>query len=254
MATSPAGDVPIDRVGPTRRPAGWSVMRMRWAHLLFLHWEVPVEALRPLVPAALEIDTYEGRAYVGLVPFTMTGVRPNLAPPVWGLSSFHELNARTYVHHRGRDPGVWFFSLDAAQATAVMIARTLMGLPYHRARMRLERPADDVIDYGSERLWPGPVPARCALRYAIRGQAAPAAVGTLEHFLIERYILYARKGDRLLLGRVHHRPYPVQPAEVLALEEDLLAAEGVTRPAAAPLVHYAAEVRVRVYPPRVVDA
>src|SRR5207249_2477969 len=102
-------------------------------------------------------------------------------------------NARTYVHHRGRDPGVWFFSLDAAQATAVTVARTFLGLPYHRARMRLERRAGDVIDYASERLWPGPVPARCAVRYAIRGHPAPATVGTLEHFLIERYILYARK-------------------------------------------------------------
>ena len=111
--TTPAAD-PIDRVSPTLRPRRWSVMRHRWAHLLFLHWAVPPEQLRPLLPPGLDLDTFEGRAYVGLVPFTMTGVRPVLLPPLPLLSSFHETNVRTYVHRRGRDPGVWFFSLDAA--------------------------------------------------------------------------------------------------------------------------------------------
>src|SRR3954464_8579029 len=98
----------IDRIAPTRRPDDWVVMRQRWAHLLFLHWEVPAESVRPLVPAGLDLDLFEGKAYVGLIPFTTTGVRPPGLPPVGGMSRAHEVNVRTYVHRGGRDPGVWF--------------------------------------------------------------------------------------------------------------------------------------------------
>src|SRR5215213_9215217 len=108
----PLGDG-IDRVAPTRRPPRHPVMYQVWSHLLFLHWAVPVAALRPLVPPGLEIDTFDGRAYVGLIPFTMTGVRPAGIPAIPGFSDAHEVNVRTYVHRDGRDPGVWFFSLDA---------------------------------------------------------------------------------------------------------------------------------------------
>ena len=129
----------IDRHAPTLRPAGWPVMRQRWSELLFLHWPVPVEALRPLIPPQLQVDTHEGVAYVGLVPFLMSGVRPLWAPPVRGLSRFPEVNVRTYVHLNGKDPGVWFFSLDAANAAAVRIARALFHLPYYFARMGIEK-------------------------------------------------------------------------------------------------------------------
>ena len=112
----------IDRIAPTRRPEGRVAQRQSWLDLTFLHWRIPVAALRPLLPAALEIDTYEGDAFIGVVPFTMTGVRPLWAPPVPGISNFHETNVRTYVHLEGRDPGVWFFSLDAASRVAVTIA------------------------------------------------------------------------------------------------------------------------------------
>src|SRR5579872_120144 len=127
----------IDRVAPTRRPSGNPVMFQSWRRLLFLHWEVPVEALRPLVPPQLAIDTYDGRAYVGLVPFTMMGVRPVWTPAFKPLSDFHEVNVRTYVHLDGADPGVWFLSLDAANALAVRIARSAWKLPYHFAEMDL---------------------------------------------------------------------------------------------------------------------
>jgi uncharacterized protein YqjF (DUF2071 family) len=249
-ATTPKDDG-IDREAPRHRPAGLSLMHHRWAKLLFLHWEVPVEVIRALVPSGLEIDTFGGRAYVGLVPFTMTGVRPSFAPPIWGLSSFHEVNVRTYVHYQGRDPGVWFFSLDAASTLGVLGARWTLRLPYHRARMSLK---EDVgpIDYRSERLWPGPTPAGCQIRYEPEGEPAPAASGTLDFFLLERYILYSRAAGRLLKVQVHHRPYPAQGARVDRLEESLLAASGIKRPAQEPIKHYAAEVRVSVFPPRAV--
>ncbi|MDG3005131.1 YqjF family protein [Paludisphaera mucosa] len=240
----------IDRIAPTLRPDGRTAMRQRWAELLFLHWPVPVEAVRPLIPDALEIDAHDGVAYVGLVPFTMTGIRYSWAPAVPGTSRFHEVNVRTYVHLEGRDPGVWFFSLDAANALAVRVARRFWSLPYHFARMSLTRGADEIA-YRSDRLWPGPTPAGCDLAYRPEGTPGASAPGSLEHFLAERYVLYATHRGRLFSGRVHHEPYPLQPARVLRLEESLVAAAGLPRPAdVAPLAHYASEVRVRIYPLR----
>jgi uncharacterized protein YqjF (DUF2071 family) len=231
-------------------PTGRTAMRQRWSNLLFLHWPVPIEVLRPSVPGSLEVDTFEGVAYVGLVPFTMSGVRPTWAPAVPGLSNFHEVNVRTYVHFQGRDPGVWFFSLDAASSVAVRIARRFWNLPYHFARMALDREPGGSISYRSERLWPGPTPAGCDLAYRPEGTPAASRPGTLEHFLAERYLLYTSGHRGLIVGRVHHAPYPLQPATLLHLEESLIAASGIDRPASPPLAHYAEGVRVRVYPLR----
>jgi uncharacterized protein YqjF (DUF2071 family) len=139
----------IDRIAPTRRPAGEVRGYQRWRDLLFLHWIVPEQALRALVPASLQIDTYGGNAYVGLVPFLMLGVRPAWLPEQLGFD-FLEANLRTYVHVDGRDPGVYFFSLEAASWLAVRAARLGWGLPYHHARMRMEK-ADGCIAYESRR-------------------------------------------------------------------------------------------------------
>jgi uncharacterized protein YqjF (DUF2071 family) len=227
-------------------------MRQDWHHLLFLHWAIAPEQLRRFVPAGLELDLFEGRAYVGLVPFTMTGVRPVWAPAVPGLSSFHETNVRTYVHRAGRDPGVWFFSLDAANPVAVALARTFFHLPYYHARMRLTVEAN-AISYCSERRGSGFPRATCAVRCKPMGSAAPAEVGTLEHFLVERYLLYAAHYGRLYRGQVHHSPYPLQTAEIEAVDETLLAAAGIDRPKDAPLAHFARGVRVEVFPLARVD-
>lgn len=235
-----------DRIAATRRPAGRPVMFQNWHDLLFLHWALPPESLRPLLPPGLDLDLFDGRAYVGLVPFTMTGVRPVGLPALPPLSNFHETNVRTYVHRAGRDPGVWFFSLDAANALAVRVARAWYRLPYHFARMSTSRDGE-AVDYATERLWPGPTPANCRVRYWPMGPVGAAQPGTLEHFLVERYILYAYAPGRLYTGWVHHAPYPVQPADFADLEETMLAAAGIARPDAPPLAHYAREVRVRVY-------
>ena len=111
----------IDRVSPTLRPERTAIMHQRWAELGFLHWPVPVAALRDLIPRALTVDTHEGQAYVGVVPFTVTGARPMLMPPLPWVSDFHEVNVRTYVHLDGADPGVWFFSLDASNPVVVAL-------------------------------------------------------------------------------------------------------------------------------------
>jgi uncharacterized protein len=224
------------------------VQRQSWWDLLFLHWEVEASLLRPIVPPALDLDTFEGHAFIGLVPFTMTGVRPVWAPPLPFLSSFHEVNVRTYVHRSGQDPGVWFFSLDASSRLAVIGARALFRLPYHFARMSLTRRSDGSIDYTSDRRWPGPRPGRCAIRYAPEGVVCPAAPGTLEHFLVERYLLYAQSRAQLYRGQVHHAPYPLQSAAVSTLDLGLLAAEGLRLPVAPPVVHYARGVEVELFP------
>ena len=218
----------IDRLAPAHRPAGRAIGYHRWRDLTFLHWRLPAEPIARLLPAGLSLDTWEGDAWVGLVPFRMTGVRPWWSP--WGFA-FAETNVRTYVHFEGRDPGVWFFSLEAANSLAVMLARRFWGLNYYRAAMSLRR-AGDRVEYRSRRLWPGPSGARLELATEIGppllgdppGRAAP---GTLEHFLVERYILYAVRRGRLLRGQVHHSPYPLNSAQAASIEETLLAASGI---------------------------
>jgi hypothetical protein len=238
----------IDRIAPTRRPTSSVVQRQRWAQLLFLHWRIDPRALRELVPAELAIDTHEGDAFVGVVPFTMTGVRPVWAPPVPGISNFHETNVRTYVVDRRGNPGVWFFSLDAASRVAVTLARTFWHLPYHFAQMSLSTGRSGETVYETNRLWPKPLPAHFSARYAPSGEAFHAVAGTTEHFLAERYILFAQQSDgRLVRGRVHHTPYPLQAVNLLDWRESLLAASGLVRPSGEPLAHYAAEVSVEIF-------
>jgi len=153
--TAPDG---IDRIGPTHRPPGMGVMRQRWGRLLFLHWVVSPDAVRPLLPAGLDLDLYDGQAWVGLVPFVVTGARPVFLPPVPGVSTFDEVNVRTYVHARGADPGVWFFSLDASSRVAVAAARALFKLGYRYADIRAEVDGERVR-FASRRIAPGPLPA-----------------------------------------------------------------------------------------------
>jgi len=232
---------------------GAVVMRQEWRDLLFLHWAVDPESLRRLLPPGLDLDLFEGSAYVGLVPFTMRGVRPIGLPPMAGLSAFHETNVRTYVHMNGREPGVWFFSLDAANRVAVRVARRFFHLPYYDARMFLEResfPSSAVasaILYGGVRRWPSFDEVSYLIKARPTGPVELALPGSLEHFLVERYRLYAEHRGRLFQGTVRHRPYPLQTARVSVLDENLVAAAGVTRPSTGPLAHFSAGVNVHVH-------
>ncbi len=242
----------MDRITPTLKPTNQRVVqRQRWANLLFLHWVVDAEPLQKILPPGLTLDTFEGKAYVGLVPFTMTGVRPVWAPPVKPISNFHETNLRTYVHFNGENPGVWFFSLDAANSLAVKIARTFWKLPYHRADMTMDvqHPTDTStrVHYVTRRMWPEPLPAECRVDYTVDSPVIPATPGTLEHFLAERYLLYAYRDGALYRGQVYHTPYPLQVSEVQSLNESMVRAAGINRPDAAPLSHYASEVDVHIY-------
>jgi uncharacterized protein YqjF (DUF2071 family) len=255
----------IDRISPTLRPPGRAIGYQVWTHLLFVHWRVPAELVRPLIPEELTLDTWDGSAWMGLVPFDMSGVRPWWFPAVPGVSHFLETNVRTYVHFHGRDPGVWFFSLEASNSLAVRIARWRWHLPYYRAAMTLDRRGES-IDYRSRRLWPGPPGAGCGIRAEIGpllGQdvadrvlsAGRAIPGTLEHFLVERYILYATSArGELYWGRVYHTPYPIREARLTEFEDTLVPAAGIT-PAGPPChIAFSAGVSVQIFPLRPLHA
>lgn len=247
----------IDRVSPTLRPDEGEVMNQRWADLLFLHWAVDAKALQRLLPPGLELDTFDGRAYVGIVPFTVTGARPSWLPPLPFVSNFHEVNLRTYVHRAGRDPGVWFFALDASNPIVVQTARTFFKLPYRHSaiEMMVEEPVEGAPRTGESRRWvrfssrrvTGDQP-ELDVRYGPAGAPQAAAPGTLDHFLVERYILYTESGGKLYQARVHHEAYPAQPAVVPTLRENFLLTIGLARPERPPLAHYAKEVHVDVFP------
>jgi len=218
---------------------------MRWCDLAFLHRPVRPALLRAHLPSGLELDTFDGAAWLGSVPFRMQGVRPRLAPTVPGLSAFPEINLRTYVTAQGK-PGVWFFSLDVTSRLAVAVARAWFHLPYFRARLAcVER--DGWIDYSHAR------DERVGFAARYRGVGAPfhAAPGSLEAFLVERYCLYAadRRGT-VLRGDVHHAPWTLQRAEC-ALERDTLAAPLDLRDAGGELLaHFARELDVVAWSPR----
>ncbi len=208
----------MDRIAPTRRPAGANAGTQSWRDLAFVHWEVPVEALRSLLPARLSIDTWEGRAFLGLVPFAMREIRPRWLPRALA-QNFLETNLRTYVHLDGEEPGVWFFSLEASSLLAVTAARLGWALPYHHARMTMEREGER-IDYTTERRSDG---ARAAVSWTPGERLGAAAPDTVEHFLLERYVLYAERRGQLYRGRVHHPAYEARAATLHRMEETLAA-------------------------------
>jgi uncharacterized protein len=214
------------------------IMAMEWRDLLFAHWPVPVAALRAHIPSALGIDTFDGTAWIGVVPFRMTGVRPRLVPAVPWISAFPELNVRTYVTIRGK-PGVWFFSLDAANPLAVRAARTGFHLPYFDAQMECCT-TGDTIHYSSTRTHRGALPADFCASYRPTGAIYAAQPGTLEHWLTERYALYAanRRGQ-IFCGDILHRPWPLQPAEAELMLNEMTFQIGMRLPDVKPLLHFA---------------
>jgi uncharacterized protein YqjF (DUF2071 family) len=234
---------------PYALPQGSWALGMSWRDLLFMHWPVEAGLLRSFVPPALSLDTFDGSAWLGVVPFRMTGVRPRFLPAVPALSDFPELNLRTYVTAGGR-PGIWFFSLDAHNAAAVRLARATFHLPYFDARMSC-RPSAGEISYRSVRTHRGAPRAEFAARYRPSGEPFESGPGTLENFLTERYCLYAAdKSGNVGRGDVHHELWPLRPAEAevekLAMTEQI----GVTLPRTEPLLHFSERLDVLAWLPR----
>jgi uncharacterized protein YqjF (DUF2071 family) len=232
-ATPPIPDA-VQRLAARELPAGTPVMYQQWRDLLFLHWEYSVAAIQATLPEGLFVDTFAGRAYLGIVPFFMQNIRPRFLPAVPGISNFMEMNLRTYVHDRGGVPGVWFYSLDANQWLAVKIARRFFHLPYEDAEMKSVRTAEGRIRYESLRTGPRANGARCVFDYAPGGDVARPEPGSLEFFLVERYRLYSSAPDGLRRGAVFHEPYPLCRAEVTAWDEHLLPLDGFTPTGRAP--------------------
>jgi uncharacterized protein len=230
-----------------RRPA----MFMRWLSLAFIHWPVSVEQIRrmnPAIPPGLEIDTFDGSAWVGLVPFTMRDVRPTWSPSIPGFSHFHECNVRTYVRRPGdsdSESGVWFFSLDAASRPAVWGAKTFFHLPYFHSRIILNR-KNDLAEYEVNRVGDASARMRCSWR--VGEPMSASSPGSLEHFLTERYSLFAADiRQRLFRGRIRHAPWPLRRATLESLDDRLLPAAGLPAISGDPVVFAAEELAVHAW-------
>ena len=223
---------------PWPMPVSPWMMTQTWHDLLFAHWPIDPAALAAKIPAGLELDLFDGQAWLGVVPFHMSNVAPRGVPALPWISAFPELNVRTYVRAGGK-AGVYFFSLDAANPVAVGVARTLLNLPYHSAAMQVDT-RDGWIHYSSRRTSAGAAPAELAGRYRPTGDAREPAAGTLEHFLTERYCLFtvdhASQPQRL---DIHHPPWELQPAEAAFTVNTMADAAGVRLPGVAPLLHFA---------------
>jgi uncharacterized protein len=214
-------------------------MGQTWDDLLFVHYRVPIEQLRPLVPEGLEVEQHSGTAWLGVTPFVVTGLRARGLLPLPFASSFRELNVRTYVTRDDR-PGIWFFSLDASSQLAVEAARRLYRLPYFRAEISVRRRGDEFV-YDCSR---GGGKAFSAT-YGAEGGVVTAEPGSLEHFLTERYCLYAQHEGELFRADIHHRPWPLQPARA---QIDLNTMPPLKVSQADPLVHFSARQDVVIWP------
>jgi len=233
---------------PWPLPSGRWIMEQKWHDLLFAHWPVSLELLRTQIPSQLQIDTFGGQAWLAVVPFRMSGVRLAGTPALPWLGAFPELNVRTYVTCGGK-AGVWFFSLDAGNPLAVAIARRWFHLPYYRARMRCSE-RQGWIDYSSERIHSGAAAAALQGRFRPLGPSFFAHPSTLEHFLIERYCLYALDSHgRLVRGEIHHPPWPLQRAQAELDRNTMTESLGMALDAP-PLLHFARRQDVLVWPPK----
>ena len=218
-------------------------MAQTWEDLLFAHWRVPVDAIRRHVPDALPVDTYDGDAWIGITPFRLHGLRLRSTPPPPFLSSFLELNARTYVTLDDK-PGIWFFSLDASSQLAVSAARRFYRLPYFRARMAATKSGDSV-SFSSERTQRDARPAAFRARYEPTGETFNAAPDSLEYFLTERYCLYAVDDGNVFRADIHHPPWPLQEA-VADIDENTMAPPGIPTDGD-PLLHLAGRQDVVIW-------
>jgi uncharacterized protein YqjF (DUF2071 family) len=234
---------------PPARP--WR-MAQRWNDLLFAHWPIAVDKMAPLLPPGLDVDTFDGYAWIGVVPFWIDQVRTralgSLTLTVPSTSTFCELNLRTYARSRATGlRGVYFFSLDAANALAVLGARNIFHLPYFFASMQSQTEADGPVNYSSKRLFSSRS-VRFQARYRATGEIAPpTSDGTLEHFLTARYCLFTSHAGRLLVGHIHHLPWPLQAAEAEISVNELPAAHGIALPNRSPILHFSRSLEVYIW-------
>jgi uncharacterized protein YqjF (DUF2071 family) len=248
-------DDPLTEVAhrPWPLPRAPWVMGQRWSNLLFIHRQAKVDAVRAIVPPALTLDVHGGAAWVSVTPFYLSHLRARGIPPLPWVSEFPELNVRTYVTYGGK-PGVFFFSLDAGSAWAVYGARMLYHLPYFRASMSVRESRDGTLHYGSRRTHRGAPTAELSARYRPAGAVTHSKPGSLDHWLTERYCLYALDtARRLYRAEIHHHPWPLQPAEVELERDTMAAAAGLALSAEPMRLSFARRLDVVVWAPERVD-
>jgi len=228
------------------------LMGQTWCHLLFAHWRVPAEQLERVVPAPLSLDTCDGSAWLGVTPFFVQALRLRGTAPVPWLSSFLEINVRTYVTVDGK-PGIYFLSLDADRCPAVLAARRSYRLPYFHSRIDSSR-VDDRVSYDVVRTSNDGPPASFQARYGPAGEPLPRRQGSLERWLTERYCLYTfDEAMRIHRGEIHHPPWPLCPAwaeieiNTMAMPFDIAIEDE-------PLLHFSARQDVALWPIRPLEA
>ncbi|WP_141715107.1 YqjF family protein [Micromonospora rhizosphaerae] len=220
-------------------------MLHHWRHLTFLHWRCPTELVQSRLPAGLRVETFDGAAWVGLIPFLMDRVRAPILPSLPWLSRFPETNVRTYVHGPDGRTGIWFLSLDAARLPAVTAARATYGLPYFWSDMSVDSGAAEVV-YRARRRWPGPVGARCDARVEFGQPLTEEELTPLDHFLTARYRLYSTLAGRLVAADAEHPRWPLRRARLVELRQDMIQAAGLPAPDHDPILHASAGVPVRI--------
>ena len=218
--SSPHADIDWQDSIPGEGAPG-SLLKMNWRNLLFMHWRVDTELMESLLPDGLRVDSFDGCAWVGLIPFTMDGTRPRGIPPLPGVSRFHECNVRTYVLHDGV-PGIWFFSLDAASRLAVMGGRGLWKLNYVHASFDVSK-RGNTTDYALRRS----DGTSCKVSWTTGAALPRSESGSLRHFLTERYCLYSAKSGKIWRGSVQHKPWKLREARVDELDDNLVAKAGI---------------------------
>ncbi len=247
---APASSLPDVRECPWWAPQTIPrpVMLHRWEDVAFLHWPFDPKRIQLLLPKDLEVDTFGGTGWVGIIAFRLTIAAPGPLPIPW-VSACPEINVRTYVRGPDGRVGIWFFSLDAARLAAVVSARGRYGLPYMLASMRMVR-GSCLVRYASRRRMPHSARAFAELVLRLEDAIDPTELSPLERFLTARWRLYTAFRGGIGATQVDHEPWPLVRARPVRVRETLLAAAGLGSPDGAPLAHFSVGVGARFGPRR----
>ena len=239
-----------DRLLARRTPEGMPLMHQDWQDQLFLHWSVDPQELQPLLPHDIEVDLFNGHAWIGITPFRIENASPGTGPHWDFVPPFYELNVRTYVY-RGGQPGVWFFSLDAENQLAVWAAKAGYRLPYFHAEIECRQDANR-IEYHMRRLDESHAGFECVCHI---GQRLPAQQpGSFEFFTAERYELFTERDGNLYSARIHHEPWPLYSAEVESIWTRLFEVEHLPLPLSGPIAHFSPGVHADIWAPEMLRA
>ena len=236
----------VDRLAMRGRPEGTPIMHQRWEKLLFMHWPISLDELRPHIPARLDIDTYNNQAWIGITPFTISQLNVTPIPPIPGLSSFHELNVRTYVHCDGI-PGVWFLTLEASKLIPALAARMYFSLAYRKASMSYRR-YGELLSFRSYR--ENDPPADFKAKWKPGVTLREPHIDSLAFFLTERYCLFSEHEGKICYSRIYHVPWILRDVEGLVYSSTMHSALGLPEPTALPVLHFAERQEVDIWAPQ----